>query len=107
MIYEAQCKSCEAIFEYVSSIAERDLIPTCACGRAESHRVFSMPHVQMDNDFSKENGGKGRFMPQLARHVKDKSGAETYDQKDPNAFCRSQRDALDKCKSMGLVAEKA
>jgi hypothetical protein len=58
----------------------------------------------MDKDFSAENNGKGRFIDALAKVNPD---GNTYDTKDPNAYVRSQREALEKAKKLGLTAEKA
>lgn len=67
--YEAQCEVCNKYQEYICPVAERYDTPTC-CGQRMAKVIFNAPAVYSDmNDFHTENGGKGRFHPQLQTHV--------------------------------------
>jgi hypothetical protein len=68
--YEAECTECKAVDTYFSSIADRDNLPRCKCGGVRVRCVTS-PAVFGDlNDFSTENGGKGRYNRQLKEYVR-------------------------------------
>ncbi len=103
--YEAHCSACAASFDFISPIATRNKVPKCVtCGSKRTSREYrTAAGVAMDQDWSSENGGRGRFIDGLAKVSPDGS---SYDQKDPNAFCQSQRDALNKCSKRGLTATK-
>jgi len=104
--YEAHCNACGIEFEFIARMADRDKVPACeVCKSKKTVREFrTAGPVWMDKDFSSENGGRGRFMSQLATPSKD---GQSYDQNDPKAFFRSQKDALNECKKRGLTAIKA
>jgi putative FmdB family regulatory protein len=109
MIYEAACNACTHAFDYYATIAERDKVPCCPkCQSKKTVREFRTPAgVAMDQDFSFENNGRGRFMPQLAKKFKDKNGDWGYDQNDPKAYHKSQKSAIQECSKRGLTATKA
>lgn len=69
--YEAKCVECDLIQEYYCSISDRYDTPICIkCGNKTDKIIFSMPNIRSDlNDFSTENGGKGRFNNQLQTYV--------------------------------------
>ena len=105
-MYEAKCDACTTEFDYSATIKDRSIVPECPhCGSKHTFREFrtSAP-VRMDNDFSSENNGRGRYMDQLARVNPD---GNTYKQNDPEAYCTSQSQALEKCRKRGLTAQKA
>jgi putative FmdB family regulatory protein len=104
--YEAVCSTCAHEFEYFSLIRNRDQVPECThCKSKKTVREMrTTASVRMDNDFSSENNGRGRYMDQLARVNSD---GNTYKKNDPEAYCTSQSQALEKCRKRGLTAQKA
>lgn len=106
MMYEAACRACAHEYDYSASMADRNKVPACpVCKSRKVHREFrNSAAVWMDKCFASENGGKGRFIDGLAKVSADGS---SYDQKDPYAYCTSQKQALEKAKALGLTAEKA
>lgn len=103
--YEARCLSCTHEFDYYASIKDRNQVPECpVCTNKNTVRELrTTAPVKMDNDFSSENNGRGRYIDQLARVNPD--GA-SYQQNDPGAYCKSQDQALEKCRKRGLTAQK-
>lgn len=69
--YEAECTSCNNVQEYYCSVSHRYDTPVCPnCGNKMDKVIFSAPSIRPDlNDFSTENGGKGRYNAQLKEHV--------------------------------------
>lgn len=76
--------------------------PGEAARRAEMRRFAqSLPPVQRtecrrgdETDWSHENGGRGRYCGQVAK-----------ERQDPNGFCTSKRQLIEKGKRMGLEPE--
>ncbi len=82
--YAASCPECGHTTEYFSSIDERNKVPHCAICTHPMRRDVTLPSIRPDlNDFSSENGGKGRFNKQLMTHV------------------TSQQDAINKAQARG------
>jgi putative FmdB family regulatory protein len=104
--YEATCSTCTYAFDYYSSVKDREQVPECPhCSSKHTIREFrTTAPVRMDKDFSSENNGRGRYIDQLARVNPD---GHSYQQNDPEAYCTSQSDALEKCRKRGLTAQKA
>jgi putative FmdB family regulatory protein len=69
--YDAKCTVCAWEHEFVSTIDNRNTVPICPkCGGSSERFISLAPYVRPDlNDFSTENGGKGRFNKQLMTHV--------------------------------------
>lgn len=44
MIYEAQCKKCNKIHEYIAKVADRENTPSC-CGNKTVQGIFTPPQV--------------------------------------------------------------
>lgn len=84
--YQYQCRICQNTGDYYATIAQRAHTPPCEkCGSPITEKVIlTAPRITPDyDDFSTENGGKGRFNKQLMTHVK------------------STQDAVDKAKARG------
>lgn len=88
-------------------MAERNDAPVCAACKSTMERQITVPHGYMGADWSNENNGRGRFMPQLAKKYQEKNGDWTYNQKDPKAFHKSQRSAVEECSRRELSVTKA
>lgn len=76
--YTYSCLVCAHDGEYYSTIADRSVTPPCAkCGSQATEKVIlTPPSIRPDlNDFSTENGGKGRFNKQLMTHVTSQKDA--------------------------------
>lgn len=75
--FEASCPECGHYDTYVTTVAERNNVPMCKICQAQMEKViFTAPGVRPDlDDFSTENGGKGRFNKQLMTHVTSKQDA--------------------------------
>lgn len=71
--------------------------PTC---KSQLTHLICAPAVKPAPDmfWENENGGRGRYISQLQQHV-----GEANDQ---NAFCRSQNEAIDKAKRLGMTVER-
>lgn len=69
--YEAECTHCNFTQEYYRSIIDRYDTPKCnKCKRRMDKIIVSIPNIKPDlNDFSTENGGKGRYNAQLREYV--------------------------------------
>ncbi len=75
--YEAECLKCHETFEFSSEIRFRDNVPYCACGGRAKRVILTAPATRGDvHDFSKENGGKGRYNAQLRTHITSVSDGE-------------------------------
>ena len=105
-LYEAKCSSCTHAFDYFAFIRECNDVPECPlCHNEKTVKEIRTPApFKMDHDFSAENKGRGRYIDQLAQANSDGS---TYKQNDPDAYCTSQAQALEKCRKRGLTAQKA
>lgn len=104
-LYEYGCNTCGAVFDAMRMVEDRDRPIACACGFNATRRM-TVPQRPTGSatDFSDENGGRGRFIPQLAQVTKDASGARVYSQADPGAFAKSQSHALELARNRGLDA---
>lgn len=92
--YDYECKKC-GVMELTHGF--HDEIDKCPqCGVRKITKLISLPSFRMDHDWSAENGGKGRYISQVAER-----------QNDPNAYFRSQREALEYVNKHGGTAEKA
>lgn len=68
-LYQYSCAHCGLNFEHTTMMSKFTRKRLCACGRF-ANAVISAPAVRGDlNDFSTENGGKGRWNPQLNTYV--------------------------------------
>ena len=97
--YEASCPECGHYATYISTVEDRNATPACKiCGAQMDKVIFTAPAVRPDiHTWDTENGGKGRYIDQLQR---------TIGKKDPNAYCTSQQDAINKAEAMGHKVEK-
>jgi len=69
--YDYHCLACNHKTELLHSMADCDKRHRCPkCGVAMGRYLTACPTMRGDlNDFSTENGGKGRWNPQLREHV--------------------------------------
>lgn len=97
--YDAICPCCKHAFETLCRISERDEIECPRCG-SRAERQVSAPAVR-DDPFSwhHENNGRGRYIGQLQRTVGSK--------KDPNAYCKSRQEIVQKAEKLGCTCDKS
>ena len=93
-LYDAVCNGCQHEFEYFQSIAKRHQTPKCPqCGSFLTHKIMSQMRARcLDAGWASENGGRGRYIGQLAN---------TIDKRDPNAYCRSRAELFEKARRAG------
>ncbi len=91
--YDFFCATCNEVHEQIHSMFDPHG-PCPKCGRKDLERIFDrlVVHGSRDETFHSENNGKGRYIGQLAARP---------DVVDPNAFCRSQNEAIEKAKRQG------
>lgn len=85
-LYDYACRICKHTGEYYATMDARANTPPCEkCGSTITEKVIlSAPATHPDfDDFSTENGGKGRFNKQLMTYV------------------TSTQDAVDKARAKG------
>jgi putative FmdB family regulatory protein len=74
--YDAICQKCRHAAEYFSSVEKRNEVPACPVCKKPMARGVTIPSIRPDlNDFSTENGGKGRFNKQLMTYVTSQKDA--------------------------------
>lgn len=104
--YDYECEACHVVSEIIHGMREK-LDPRESCPACGGHRLVKQVtccRVKVpDSGWEYENGGRGRFIGQLAKHSPCGNG---YDEKDPNAYCRSQREAITKAKDQGKKVER-
>ncbi len=91
------CTEC-GIIELIKRMSEEH--PTkCPKCRNKISYVVSAPAVKSAPDmfWETENRGRGRYIGQLQQGL----------EKDPNAYCRSQNEAIDKGKRLGFKVTRA
>lgn len=91
--YDYHCPRCKRTHEQVHPmLAAPDGCPHC--GFASVQKAFlHAPRVKVpDSGWQAENNGRGRYIGQLAARP---------DVDDPNAYCRSQAEAIEKAKRQG------
>ena len=82
--YSFECPICGREEEEYRKMSEYRLPKKCKCG-ADMVKGINVPRIQPDaDDFSTENGGKGRYNKQL------------------NTYVTSVNDAINKAKSKGM-----
>lgn len=69
-LYDYECPRCHHVAEQRHSMHETPKIPCPLCKERMTRVILQAPHMFMDTDWSRENGGRGRFNPQLSAHVK-------------------------------------
>jgi putative FmdB family regulatory protein len=77
-LYTCECRACQHTMDYIATVEKRAQTPECeACGSTDTYKVIlDAPSIRPDlNDFSTENGGKGRFNKQLMTHVTSQKDA--------------------------------
>lgn len=92
-LYDYECQACGCEHEQVHRMMEKP----GACPKCESRKVIkvfkTIPKAKTpDAGWSLENQGRGRYIGQLAA---------APDKTDPDAFCRSRREAVEKAKRQG------
>jgi putative FmdB family regulatory protein len=100
-IYEYECADCGYRADEFRMLDDRNTPGVCPqCGHALERAFLTAPCAKgpWETDWSNENGGRGRYIGQLQTTLGSK--------KDSNAYCRSQREAIDKASSRGLKASK-
>lgn len=93
-LYDFECEGCGHVFEDVKpmSFTGRTGCPCCREPRAVKV-ILQAPRARVpDSGWESENGGRGRLIPQLAARP---------DVDDPNAYCRSRTEAIEKAKRQG------
>jgi putative FmdB family regulatory protein len=89
-LYEYDCENCGPV-EVEHRMGEH---PSCRCGGTLTRDYRTPPCISTDaEDWSQENGGKGRYISQMASK-----------QDDPNAFFQSRKDVHKECASKGWTA---
>ncbi len=93
------CTKCGDTAEQVHRMADKPE-PCQRCGGAVEWAAF-IPAVKPPPDmfWENENGGKGHYISQLQR-------GPGVGECDREAFCRSQSEAIEKCKKRGLRVER-
>lgn len=91
--YDYECQKC-GVFETFHGMSEPSLkkCPTC---KRKVDRVFSTQVSFLppkDSGWEMENGGRGRFIAQIANDVND-----------PGAYCRSRAEIIEKGKQRGFT----
>ncbi len=100
--YDYECRKGCGVMELIHRMS--DTIERCPlCKSREFGKIFlEMPASKIfGSGWENENGGRGRFIDYIAKQGTTKSGL-AYDTKDPNAYCRSPQEAIEKGKKMGL-----
>lgn len=85
--YSWRCQACGCSFDVYNTINDRENGEDCPdCGSNKVRREVTAPAIKCDlDDFSSENGGKGRYNPQLQKHfrhvndIKDHARKTGYD----------------------------
>jgi len=90
--YDYEC-DCGLMWEEEHDMRDH-LIRCGSCGR-RARKVLSSPTVIMDQDWSSENGGRGRYCCQIGEK-----------RNDPNAYCKSPRDAEEKAIRKGWTVDR-
>lgn len=94
-LYEYECPE-HGIFDQFNTIANRKKANCPECNKSCRHVIITPPAGKVPNyDWSNENGGRGRRIPQLSAGKQDKS-----------AYYRSRGEAMDAAKRRGLTVEK-
>lgn len=101
-LYDYECQNCKTVTEFMHSMRETS-VPCCpACSSRKMAKLISRITFKVpDSGWEYENNGRGRFITQIAKRE-----GNGYDENDPNAFCRSQREAIDKAKAQGYSVSK-
>lgn len=97
MEYTTRCQSCEYEFDQSHPMKDDHApCPKCKSKRVESI-VFGTVAVRqsLDAGWDAENGGRGRYFPQLEQSV-------TCTKSSKNCF-RSRNEAMEACKRRGFV----
>lgn len=81
--FDYSCRSCGAQFDAYSTIADRDSGECPDCGSKKVQRLISMPSIRPESldDFSSENGGKGRYNPQVQKYFRHVNDVKDYARK--------------------------
>ncbi len=90
-LYDVLCNSCEKVHEQQHRMADKPgPCPHCK-SKDTQHTFLSIARAYvLDRGWEAMNGGKGNYIGQLA----DKPNV-----KDPNAYCRSRREAIEKARA--------
>lgn len=78
-LYEYECGACGAVYEESFSMSTYPKRIKCLCGAQAVKVILTAPAIAPDqDDFSRENAGRGRYNPQLRTYTK--STQDTIDQ---------------------------
>lgn len=93
-IYSYKCPTCGHTQDLLCSVADRDRrTPTC-CKNFMEREVSHPQLVRSDpTGWSDENGGRGRYITQLQKTLGSR--------KDPDTYCTSRQQAIDKAHRRG------
>lgn len=78
--YSWRCQACGCSFDLYNTINDRDEGEDCPdCGSAKVRREVTAAAVRPDaDDFSHENGGAGRYNPQIKKYVRHVNDVKDY-----------------------------
>lgn len=78
--YSWSCQSCGCQYEVYASMEDRNTGEDCPdCGSGKVRRSVDAPNIRPDaDDFGSENGGKGRFNPQVKKHFRHVNDVKEY-----------------------------
>lgn len=93
-LYDFECQVCRHRFEDVRGMSFTGPARCPLCRHVSAIKIIiKAPRVKVpDSGWEAENGGRGRYIGQLA---------DRPDKTESFAFCRSQREAIDKAKRKG------
>lgn len=82
--YSWRCQACGCSFDVYNTINNRDNGDDCPdCGSSKVRREVTAPAIRPESldDFSSENGGKGRYNPQMKQYVRHVNDVKDYARK--------------------------
>lgn len=97
-LYDYRCAQCGHVHEQFHGMHEKPE-PCMKCGRQACVKIISSAVAikpPVDSGWEAENGGRGRYIPQMAKSPND-----------PRAYARSQNDAIEKAKRLGYSVTKS
>lgn len=96
-LYDYRCAQCGYEHEQFHAMNEKPE-PCMKCGRRACIKIIiSAVAIKPppDSQWESENGGRGRYIPQMAKR-----------EGDPRAYARSQSEAIEKAKRLGYSVSR-